>query len=198
MYLNYPNLIFKNDENNFEFKVKFLKRTPTLSRFLDISTDGADTMLNIWNMYTGGRQYPNLFKKLKQKRNKALSNNPVVLIFDNEQVSDKPLKKFLSKCQQNMKANVSSINLIQNLYLQTIPLKHGYTEMEIEDLYLEEEINRLQIGGKSFSRHSTEGDVFGKEILADYVYNNYKQFNFDGFKPLLDELNKLVTNKIEY
>ena len=198
MYLNYPNLIFKNDKNEFEFKVKFLKRTPTLSRFLDISTDGADTMSNIWNMYTGGGQYPNLFKKLKQKRNKALSNNPVVLIFDNEQVPDKPLKKFLNKCQQDMNANVSSINLIQNLYLQTIPLKHGYKEMEIEDLYLEEEINRLQIGGKSFSRHSTGGDVFGKEILADYVYNNYKQFNFDGFKPLLDELNKLVTNKIEY
>lgn len=198
MYLNYPNLIVKNDENKFEFKVKFLKRTPTLSRFLDISTDGADTMLNIWNMYTGGRQYPNLFKKLKQKRNKALSNNPVVLIFDNEQVSDKPLKKFLNKCQKNMRVKETSINLTQNLYLQTIPLTHGNTEMEIEDLYLEEEINRLQIGGKNFSRHSTEGDVFGKEILADYVYNNYKQFNFDGFKPLLEELNKLVTNKIEY
>ena len=53
-------------------------------------------MINIWNFYNGKNQCKNIYEHIQSKQISILEKiNPVILLFDNEQISDKPLKKFL-------------------------------------------------------------------------------------------------------
>ena len=104
LYSEYPNLIIK-EENNFIFKISFLKRTKLLKYFFNLATDGADTMKNIYDYFgdKNSKSYDlyNYFKKLTNSE--AL--NPIILVFDNEKNSDKPLTKFLNHIFSDKNAN---------------------------------------------------------------------------------------------
>ena len=51
-YKEYPLLIQKKD-NHFDFNISFLNKTKRMTYFLGIFPDGANTMKNIYNLYTG-------------------------------------------------------------------------------------------------------------------------------------------------
>lgn len=191
----YPKLITKIADGKYDFKIYFLNKTKRLGYFLGISSDGADTMKNIWNFYTGKNNCDNIFEYIKSKsQTESLDNvNPVILLFDNEQKSDRPLKKFLAHSGIKLDLEQISKQLKANLFLQTIPLMNGLKECEIEDLYKDKVLSVI-IHGKSFCK-SAEDDpekYFGKHIFSTYIMNHYNEIDFSNFLVILDSINMLL------
>lgn len=201
-YKQYPNLIKKNG-TKYIYEIKFLKRTKRLRYFFGIVEDGANTMINIWNHYKGDHQCTNIHEVLNRKfrfHQGDVKRKPVILIFDNEQKCSKsstkrPLKEFLKSTKIEMDINELTKHLCSNLYLQTIPLHKGMDECEIEDLY-KEDVLKIKKDGKTFSKKSEEDTnlYFGKKIFAKHIYNNYKKIDFSNFLPLLDCIDKIITD----
>ena len=202
-YKYFPNLITKKDNGNFVFHVNFFKRKQKHSYYLNLVKDGADTIKNIYsNCYIKTKNNKNIttvhdFKKLCGER----ETNPVILIFDNEMVSnkDRPLKKFLNEIKVNasqkdkLKENLY-INICDNLYLCKYQLNNKEAcEIEIEDLFpadvLEHEIN-----GRKFSKKDSTHDngFYGKNEFSQYVYSNYESIDFSNFISLLSAINEII------
>lgn len=202
-YKYFPNLITKKDNGNFVFHVNFFKRKQKHSYYLNLVKDGADTIKNIYsNCYIKTKNNKNIttvhdFKKLCGER----ETNPIILIFDNEMVSnkDRPLKKFLNEIKVNasqkdkLKENLY-INICDNLYLCTYQLNNKEAcEIEIEDLFpadvLEHEIN-----GRKFSKKDSTHDngFYGKNEFSQYVYSNYESIDFSNFISLLSAINEII------
>lgn len=202
-YKYFPNLITKKDNGNFVFHVNFFKRKQKHSYYLNLVKDGADTIKNIYsNCYIKTKNNKNIttvhdFKKLCGER----ETNPVILIFDNEMVSnkDRPLKKFLNEIKVNasqkdkLKENLY-INICDNLYLCTYQLNNKEAcEIEVEDLFpadvLEHEIN-----GRKFSKKDSTHDngFYGKNEFSQYVYSNYESIDFSNFISLLSAINEII------
>lgn len=193
-YKEYPELIKKQDDN-FEFQVTFLRRSSRLKYFLGIQKDGADTMKNIYNFYSGKNNAPKLYSWFAQNSCKK-SQNPVIFIFDNEQVSDRPLKKFLNHLNNKGLLESSNYNHIQdNLYILTNPLVNGKKECEIEDLF-DDVVLSHTIAGKIFSRKETDNEkYYGKAIFSQYVEWQYDSIDFSNFKPMLEDIKSIVGSK---
>lgn len=188
----YPKLITKSADGKYEFKLYFLNKTKRLEYFLGIYREGADTMKNIWDFYKGTHGFINIFSYLSKKcLGDSLNRvNPVILLFDNEQVTDKPLRKFLNHIGIKAKINPDLMNLTANLYLQTISLINDFDECEIEDLYSEDILNII-IKGKKFEKivEKDKEDTFSKDIFSKYILEHYYEIDFSNFIPLLDSIN---------
>ena len=191
----YPNLITKNDSGKYVFNLYFLNKTKRLKYFLGIVQNGADTMKNIWNFYNGKNNCDNIFKYINDKSGYGVIRdvNPVILLFDNEQNPDKPLRKFLKHIGMNAESNKPFLKLNANLYLQKIP-RINNSDSEIEDLYSKELLN-ISINGKKFEKIVEDEDTFSKDIFSTYILEHYQEIDFKNFLPLLDSINNIC--KIE-
>ena len=199
----YPSLVKKNLDGTFQFKITFLRRSKRLRYFFDFQLDGADTMTKLHNFYNTNNNnnypyYPEKFKKLG-----VSPKNPVIFILDNElNANDKPLKKLTNDIKLHsdvikldfFKSNLY-VNITSNLYLSTHQLVKGLPECEIEDLFDDALLN-VKIHNKTFERDTkkySDKNNFGKAAFADYVSKNYTNIDFTEFRPLLDNLNKIIT-----
>ena len=191
LFAKYPDLIKKKADGTFEYKVSFLRKTKRLTFFLGIKHDGADTMKNIYNAFTGTNSFPNLFSSIKKYGSKP--SNPVILLFDNETEKNYPLYKFLNYTHSSLEENLSK-RLFENLYICTIPLVNDKKECEIEDLFPEEVLNH-EIDGKRLDRKGEKdrNNYYTKQEFATYITKNMNTIDFSYFVPLLDELSTIVT-----
>ncbi|MFI3132265.1 retron Ec67 family RNA-directed DNA polymerase/endonuclease [Mammaliicoccus sciuri] len=207
LYDEYPELIEKND-NQFLFKISFLnrfrKKTDEMNKlqyFLNLAPHGADSLKNIFKYYKESESsYPNYMEYFKKLGNN-MPNNPVIILFDNElHNKKKPLSKFCTNLKLTdddksiLKLNLN-ICLKDNLYLLTNQLIGTSKENQLEDLFQEETLSKI-INNKSFST-SDEYDksiYYGKEIFSQYISSNYETENFDNFRPLLDNIVKIIND----
>lgn len=201
-YLEYPNLVVKNDEGKFEYKFMFLNRTKRLQHFFGLYNDGADAMKNIYNYFSNKKnnQSPNYIKYFKDLSD-LNPNKPTIFVFDNELSNkDKPLKKFvthasLSPTQQKELKDTNHTHVSSSLYLLVNPLVNGLTECEIEDLFSEDILSHM-INGKTFSREKNSDPKlhYGKDSFSKYIIEEYKKIDFKNFKPILTNLNSIIIN----
>ena len=204
LYKEYPNLILKKADGSFEFKISFLKRTEKLQYFLGICLDGADAMQHIYKYFIDlgereSRCFPNYhgyFYKMG-----ARPAMPVVLLYDNELESQRPLRKFVSEYKLSgeriagFKENLFlKLQENGNIFLLTNPLIDEEKESEIERLFPDETLSH-EIEGKTFclkNRYDVNRH-YGKEKFSQYVTAHYKDIDFSGFKPLFDALNSIIS-----
>lgn len=200
MYKDYPNLIERDAKGVYHYKVSFFLRSKKWEYFFGMAMDGADTITKLYRYYLPGgdtKDYLSHFRTMTGKD----SSNPVVFLFDNEtQTKDKPLKKFLADktISSAMKETLQEklmVELRENskVFLMTSPLPTGTTESEIEDL-LPGEILTMKIEGREFDRTGKKDKerFYNKDFLSRYVYQQYEEIDFSGFKRLLDALDALV------
>ena len=196
MYLQYPNLIEKKN-NEWIYNISFLRRSSKLSYFFALNPDGADAMRNIYNLYKGtGDTHVNYYKYFHEKCG-VLTQQPVILLYDNEFGKDKPVKKFVGvcKCSEDALKKELYSHLIGNLYVQIVPLAHSKTECEIEDLF-SNEILELEMDGRKFDRTGKEdkSKFYNKDKLSQYILKHYEEIDFSAFTPLLDTFEKIRTD----
>lgn len=185
----YPDLV-QHENGRYTYSISFLNRSETLGDLLGL-IEGADAMTNVYKCYYEFAEY------CKKKKYEILTKHPVILLFDNEKKNAKPLKKFLEKKQdikENLKTrNYSVLKPIFGLYVLCCPLAPGKSESEIEDLF-EESVLKTKINGRVFdrTRKLDKNMYYNKNIFSDYVRKNYQSINFDGFKPLLDDIRAIL------
>lgn len=141
--------------------------------------------------------YLNFFRELSGLE----QYNPVILLYDNESKSERPLKKFLGEdvhATTDQKVALQSnlnIRLLPDskLFVVTPPLVGGKEECEIEDLFSDELLS-LNLDGKTFCRKDKfdNSKHFGKEIFSQYVYEHYQTIDFSRFIPLLDVIDTII------
>lgn len=199
LYKEYPNLITRNSEGDFEFKVSFLKKTKRLKHFLGIYPDGGNALNNISDFYKAKNplgSHLNCFKKVSS----TLPKNPVFLLFDNELRSkkEKPISQFLKHAKiTDKKSDLEKDNTLvikDNLYLLTVPLVSGKLECDIEDLFDSNTLS-YEYNGKTFSKSDTydTSKHYGKEIFSKYILNNYTYIDFTRFRPLLNNIDNVIS-----
>ena len=202
-YAQYPDLITKNEDDTFSFKVTFFHRSKRWKYFFGVGVDGADAVKILYRYFTGKQGCENYYKYFSEKCG-CTQKSPVVLIFDNETVSKRPLSRFLG---ENSQISAAEKALLQTslflqlqqdskVYLFTTPLNDGKTESEIEDLFSPELLS-IELNGKRFCRNDSYDTekYFGKDIFSDFVLSNYNRIDFSGFCPLLDALNNIITGQ---
>ena len=194
MHIRYPKLIQKKKDGSFEFLVSFFQRSDRLEYLFGISQTGADAMKNIYDLYVEKNKngLPCLYSSI-QKKAKSSPLVPVILIFDNEQITKRPLKVFLSHIGKADILKTKCSECIRgNLFVVTNPLVKGLDECEIEDLFSDELLD-LVLDGKTFDRKGSDSNThFGKAIFAKYVAENYSFVDFSEFVPFLDTINQVI------
>lgn len=202
LYKDYPELIEKDLDGNFHYKIAFLKRSKRLRFFFSISIDGADAMNKLYMFFNGNnnKEYPNYLKYFNELTGNT-PKNPVILIFDNEiKNNEKPLKKFINQYHINSKnfynGGNEKLDNESNVFLVTHQLVKNKDECEIEDLF-EDVVLKHKINGKEFTRDSkfdTE-KFYGKDSFSKYISSNYEKIDFSNFKFLLNQIREIVKNK---
>ncbi|MCP1161296.1 retron Ec67 family RNA-directed DNA polymerase/endonuclease [Bacillus infantis] len=200
LYNEYPNLISKNSDGSFEFKVSFLNKTKRLAYFLGIFQDGGSALKNIYNFFEGKTKstpsYLNYFKQISN----TLPKNPVILMFDNEIKSgkNKPIGNFINYAKideekKNILQEKCMVNIIDNLYLLTVPLIDGKPECDIEDLFGKEVLSQ-KIRGREFCKKDKYdySKYYGKETFSKYILDNYSDIDFNKFRPVLNNINNIM------
>ena len=200
LHQKYPELICKDDDGTFCFKISFFRRSKRWKYFFGISMDGADAMKLLYRFFTGQKGVKNYYRLFAEKY-KAVQKNPVIMLFDNEMESKRPLNMFLN---EEVRIPISEREVLkEQLYYQLIPgsktflmthpLPTGKTEAEIEDLFPPEVLG-IKLGGKEFSKKDKfdANKFYGKEIFSSFVYEHYDSIDFSAFVPLLDKISMLI------
>lgn len=205
LYYEYPDLIIKKDNGEFEFKISFLRKSKRLLYFLGMNIDGATGMNVLFNsFYNSKNTNISYYQKFNEKKYYQ-SKEPVFMLFDNElEQSSKPLyvfTKHLINSKKDLLKKEYCVNLTDKnkLYLLTNQLVNRMKECEIEDLFMDDILNHV-IDNKKFTKEDDydKEKYYGKNIFSKYITKEYRNIDFNNFKSILNNLNKVIKEHNEY
>ncbi len=206
LHSEYPELVEKDANGKFIYKVNFFKRSKRFKYLFDLALDGADSLTYLYNHFVSNGKdnrinYLDYFLRITQR----VPQYPVIFVYDNEITnSKKPLYKFANhaKLDNDQRALLGKDLFLRltprgNLFLLTNPLAEGEVESEIEHMFTEK-TRGVELGGKTLSLESKFDSTkfFGKDHFSNYVLANYSTIDFGGFRPFLDTI-KMVLQEYE-
>lgn len=167
-------------------------------------------------------RFPNYFRIFNKFSDKKPENPVIFIYDNELNNTDKPLHKFFNTIKlkdtkeketlkehfekenwiklplninvnKNMQNEQISINERSNVFLVSIPIINNKKEAEIEDLFDEDTLNK-KLNGKVLDKTGKKDNriFYNKDKFAEYIINNYDEINFNGFKKLLDIINKII------
>jgi RNA-directed DNA polymerase len=176
--LSYNDLV-ENNNNEINYKIKFLNFSKNLRDIFSIST-GAPGLNHLIDMYE-----KNIIK-FKSDGKKS----PVIVVLDNDDGLDEIKKKLKEK---NLNQEKTIFHYAQNLYVLVIPREKGKS---IEDLFDPVVLN-IKIDGKKFNRGKKidTGKEYGKFVFAEKVVKaNQENISFERFKEVFDNVRFIINN----
>lgn len=185
---SYPNLVnSKSPKTKYSPKLKFPDLNRKTMYLLDIG-DGATPFVRFVQRYADDLKH---FEDKKAK-------NPVILVLDNDTGPKDLLNHLVKKvksCPNDIATLKSSgfIHLFHNLYLILTPLNAGGKDSAMEDLFDSTTLGTV-IDRKTFSpdKHIDISKHYGKHIFSTKVVrSNKEKINFDKFKYIFDEIEKV-------
>ena len=86
------------------------------------------------------------------------------------------------------------VHIQDNLYMMVTPLVEGSEQTDIEMLF-DEDIQNIEIDGRILDKTGTKNknEYFNKDIFSQYIMKNYDKINFVRFKPIFENLDKIIT-----
>ena len=202
LYSEYPELVEKDTNGKFVYKVNFFKRSKRFKYLFHLALDGADSLTYLYNHFVSNGKdkrinYLDYFLRITQR----VPKYPVIFVYDNEITnSKKPLYKFANHAKfDNVQRALLCKDLFLrltpqgNLFLLTNPLVEGKAESEIEHMFTEK-TRSIELGGKTLSLESNFDNTkfFGKDHFSNYVLANYATIDFGGFRPFLDTIRRVL------
>lgn len=185
---SYPKLVKKKTANDqYEPKLKFPNLNDKTMYFLDLG-DGATPFLRFVKRYAKEFNY---FENQKAK-------SPVILVLDNDDGPKELLNHLVNQvksCPSDLVTLKASgfIHIFNNLYLILTPLNTGAKDSMMEDLFEATTLKTI-LDGKTFST-AKNYDIkkhYGKHIFSTKVIrSNKSNINFDRFKYIFDEIEKV-------
>jgi len=173
----YEEFVQKKD-NNFDFKISFLKKSKNLLDVFEIS-EGTSGLASLMRIYA---------KHMKPFKGQG-KKYPVIILVDDDD-GFKGIKKQLN----NFKPTRPFTYFAENLYVVLVSRESGDEKVAIEDLFDKKTLD-IENNGKRFNlKNKTDTSIeYGKNTFAEKVVKaNQKTINFDGFKEILDRFKKVI------
>jgi len=119
--------------------------------------------------------------------------NPIIVVLDNDDGAKPVLDLIKKRFKKSLPDGDRSLGVFENLYI-CLTSPHGAPHHCMEDFF-EAAVLSEKIGGKSFSKSNKLDTTkeYGKVWLAEKIVRPHAStINFDGFIPLLTELDSLI------
>lgn len=178
----YPELAVIKNNGEIKLLIKLYKYSESLSKNPLGITGGSSCLAEPMLEY---QRHIKKFSNLNHQQ-------PVIFVIDNDSGAGKVLSVVKTITKKNASRTEAFINVFSNLYLLTTPINPmlDVTQSEIEDFFADDALNTV-VEGKIFNRKNDfdSSQFYGKKVFAHKVVKeNAAQINFEGFRPLLDNL----------
>ena len=177
----YSDLAAINDKGNVQIKVRLYKyRDSSTARILGLRYGGSSPLNNFIATY----------KKETAKFKVPGQKHAVVILYDNDSGAKKIRNGIKQAGGVTVTGNEPFVHVIGNLYAVPTPLLNGAHESKIENFF-DAAVKATTVDGKAFSDENDFDTTkhYGKKVFAHKVVRpNADSVNFDGFRPLLNNL----------
>jgi len=206
-----PTLIFEGKTDDVYLKCAIEKLSSEVTGFLKVDKDwggfnfgfrtfkSGKTNSSLFGYSGGGGDLKNFLLNYEKYTSEFSGNGgqfsaPVIIVLDDDDGASgiKSIIKSKLKDLNDFMIENSYCNFVRNLYVLLIPKKG----CAIEDLF-DEKLLSEKLNGKIFNKNNKGGSIsteYGKNHFAEYVVKKKKnEINFDGFIPLIDKINEIIS-----
>ncbi|HDS1037466.1 retron Ec67 family RNA-directed DNA polymerase/endonuclease [Stenotrophomonas indicatrix] len=162
--------------------VQLLRQTKTIERLFGLS-GGAKPLINFI------KEYHDEYRHIQGPK----GSRPIIAIFDNDSVAPGVMNMISGIKKTAPVAGTQVVRVFDNLYVMlTTPL--GHPSHCIEDCF-DPAFVTSALGGKTinFTSNANKANEVSKSYFAEQIVRpNWKTIDFSGFKPLLDQIVKVI------